>query len=83
VYREIEKDRRLVFTFAWENEELSAGIATLVTITFEARDGKTIQTFHQAPFLNLERRDWHVGGWSEIFDKEAAYAANIARERAA
>jgi uncharacterized protein YndB with AHSA1/START domain len=83
VYREIVPDKRLVFTFTWENEGLSAGIETLVTITFEERDGKTVQTFHQAPFRNVERRDSHVGGWSEAFDKEAAYAEKIAKEHAA
>ena len=49
VYREIEQDRRLVFTFAWDNDGPSAGVEILVTITFEERDGKTIQTFHQRP----------------------------------
>jgi uncharacterized protein YndB with AHSA1/START domain len=52
----------LVFTFTWENEGPSAGIETLVTITFEERDGKTVRTFHQAPFRNVERRDSPVGG---------------------
>lgn len=83
VYREIEQDRRLAFTFTWENEGPSAGVETLVTITFEERDGKTLQTFHQKPFRNVERRDSHVGGWSEAFDKAQAYAANIAKEHAA
>jgi uncharacterized protein YndB with AHSA1/START domain len=55
-------------------------IQTLVTITFEARDGKTIQTFHQRPFLNVESRDSHVGGWTEAFDKLEAYAAKIVKE---
>jgi uncharacterized protein YndB with AHSA1/START domain len=81
MYREIVPDRRLVFTFTWENEGPAAGVETLVTITFEERDGKTVQTFHQAPFSNVERRDSHVGGWSEAFDKEAAYAEKIAREK--
>jgi hypothetical protein len=54
-----------------------------VTITFEERDGKTVQTFHQAPFRNVERRDRHVVGWSQAFDKQAAYAAQIAKEQAA
>ena len=58
----------------------SAGIETLVTITFEERDGKTVQTFHQMPFLNVERRDSHVGGWNQAFDKEQAYAEKIAKE---
>jgi uncharacterized protein YndB with AHSA1/START domain len=83
VYREIVPNKRLVFTFAWENEGPSAGFETLVTITFEERDGKTIQTFHQAPFRNKERRDSHVGGWSEVFEKQAAYARKIAKEHAA
>ena len=83
VYREIEQDRRLVFTFAWDNDGPSTGVETLVTITFEERDGKTVQTFHQKPFLSVERRDSHVGGWNGAFDKQQAYAAKIAKERAA
>lgn len=83
VYREIEQNRRLVFTFAWDNDGPSAGIETLVTVTFEERNGKTVQTFHQRPFLNVERRDSHIGGWNGAFDKQAAYAAKIAKERIA
>jgi hypothetical protein len=55
----------------------------VVTISFEARDGSTVQTFHQAPFRNVERRDSHVGGWIEAFDKEQAYAETIAKEHPA
>jgi uncharacterized protein YndB with AHSA1/START domain len=77
------QDERLVFTFTWENEGPSAGLETLVTITFEERDGKTVQIFHQAPFRNLERRNSHVEGWNQAFDKEAIYARDVARERAA
>jgi uncharacterized protein YndB with AHSA1/START domain len=83
VYREIVQNDRLVFTFTWENEGPSAGLETLVTITFEERDGKTVQTFHQAPFRNVERRNSHVGGWNEAFDKQAVYARDVARKRAA
>jgi uncharacterized protein YndB with AHSA1/START domain len=83
VYHEIVPDKRLVFTFAWDNEGPSAGMETLVTITFEERKGKTVQTFHQAPFANVERRDSHIGGWSEAFDKEEAYAKKVAKEHAA
>ena len=73
VYREIEQDRRLAFTFTWENEGPSAGVETLVTITFEERDGKTLQTFHQKPFRNVERRDSHVGGWTQAFAPRQTY----------
>lgn len=74
IYREIEKDRRLVFTFKWDTGP-SGNVETLITITFAERDGKTTQTFHQSPFLNVERRDAHVGGWNSAFDKLGDYAA--------
>jgi uncharacterized protein YndB with AHSA1/START domain len=77
VYREIEQDRPLVFTFTWDNDGPSTGVETLVTITFEERDGKTVQTFRQKPFLSVERRDSHV------FDKQHAYAAKTAKEHTA
>ena len=81
-YREIVPNQRLVFTFAWRNTGPSADVETLVTITFAERGGKTTQTFHQTPFLSVASRDSHVGGWSEAFDKQAAYATRIAQERA-
>jgi uncharacterized protein YndB with AHSA1/START domain len=83
VYREIERNRRLVFTFAWDNDGPSTGVETLVTITFEERDGKTVQTFHQRPFRDVARRDSHVGGWNEAFDKLGSYASKVAKEHAA
>ncbi|MGI8840350.1 MAG: SRPBCC family protein [Caulobacteraceae bacterium] len=79
VYREIEPNRRLVFTFTWDDGP-SAGVETRVTITFAERDGRTAQTFHQAPFSSPERRDSHVGGWSEAFEKEQAYVETIQKE---
>jgi uncharacterized protein YndB with AHSA1/START domain len=82
VYREIVEDERLVFTFAWDNDGPSAGVETLVTITFEERDGKTVQTFHQRPSRDVERRDSHVGGWTQAFDKLQAYAAQVTKEHA-
>jgi uncharacterized protein YndB with AHSA1/START domain len=79
IYREIERYKRLVFTYTWDQGP-SAGVETLVTITFEQRDGKTIQTFHQKPFLDAERRDSHIGGWNQAFDRQLAYAEKIAKE---
>jgi uncharacterized protein YndB with AHSA1/START domain len=83
IYREIVEGKRLVFTFAWENDGPSSGRETLVTITFEEHNGKTVQSFHQRPFKDVERRDSHVGGWTEAFDKLDAYAAKISKEHAA
>jgi uncharacterized protein YndB with AHSA1/START domain len=74
-YREIEAPNRLVFTWKWD-EGPSSELETLVTITFrENPDGGTTMTFHQSPFINVERRDSHIGGWTSLFNKLAAYAA--------
>jgi uncharacterized protein YndB with AHSA1/START domain len=77
--REIEKNRRIVMTFAWEDGRDQPGVDTLITVTFTERDGKTVQTFHQAPFLNVEARDSHVSGWNECFDREQLYAERLAK----
>ena len=81
VYHEIVPNKRLVFTWKWDAGP-SGEVESLITITFEERDGKTTQLFHQTPFLNVERRDSHVGGWNGAFDKLGAYAEKHTRERA-
>ena len=70
---------RLVFTFTWDNDGPSAGVETLVTITFEERNGKTVQTFHQTPFLtsNGATATWAAG---VSLRQAQAYAEEIAKE---
>jgi uncharacterized protein YndB with AHSA1/START domain len=77
VFREIERDRRIVFTFTWDSGP-HAGVETLVTITFAEQNGTTIQTFHQINFAAVERRDSHVVGWSLVLDQQQAYLARAA-----
>ena len=76
VYREVVANKRLVFTFAWE-EEGERGEENLVTITFAEENGKTRMTFTQAPFRSHEERDGHEGGWSEAIDKLAIYVGSL------
>jgi uncharacterized protein YndB with AHSA1/START domain len=80
VYREIVKNKRIVFTFTWLNDGPSAEIETLVTIDFAEKDGKTVQSFHQRPFRNVERRDSHIDGWTSAFEKLNDYAVRVAQE---
>ena len=75
--REVEKGRRIIFTFQWDaasGEERD----TLVTVTFAEKNGQTIQTFHQAPFSSVAIRDSHIGGWNSLFNKQQIYVENIA-----
>jgi uncharacterized protein YndB with AHSA1/START domain len=73
VYREIVEPERLVFTFAWEDENSQPRHETLVTVTFAEQDNRTLMTFHQAIFESVESHDAHRSGWSECFDRLEAY----------
>jgi uncharacterized protein YndB with AHSA1/START domain len=78
--REAVEPERLVFTFAWDNEDGSPGREMLITITFADRDGGTEMTFAQALFESAEDRDGHREGWSESFDKLTEYLASAREE---
>ncbi len=73
VYQEIIEPERLVFTFAWEDEDGKPKHETLVKVTFVEQDSKTKMTFHQSIFESVESRDSHQLGWSECFDRLADY----------
>ncbi len=77
VIREVVKNKRIVFTFRWD-EGAGPDCDTLVTVTFAERNGTTVQTFHQAPFSTVADRDSHVGGWNSLFNKQQIYVENIA-----
>ena len=77
VIREVEKHKRIVFTFAWD-EDSGRDMETLVTVTLKEKDGATLQTFHQTPFSSVAARDSHVGGWNSLINKQQLYAENMA-----
>jgi uncharacterized protein YndB with AHSA1/START domain len=73
VYREIVAPERLVFTFAWEDENGALGKETLITVTFEALGEKTRLTLQQSGFDSVAWRDDHVGGWTSCLERFAEY----------
>lgn len=77
VIKEVEKHKRIVFTFAWD-EDSGRDMDTVVTVTFSEKNGATVQSFHQTPFSNVEARDNHVGGWNSLLNKQQLYADNLA-----
>jgi len=79
VVREVVEPERLVFTFAWDDEDGKPGREMLITITFEEHRDQTAMTFSQAVYESVEDRDGHQGGWSESFDKLAEYLESIHR----
>jgi len=68
-YRAVEAPRRLVFTWAWEDDKGVRGSETEVTITFAAAPGGTKLTIVQKEFETAESRDQHGRGWNSTLDK--------------
>ena len=73
VYQEVVEPERLVFTFSWDTPQGTRGHETTVTVLFEDLGSKTKFTFHQAAFESDSSRNDHNTGWSECFDRLAAY----------
>jgi uncharacterized protein YndB with AHSA1/START domain len=79
VYHEIEEGERLVYTWAWVDEEGNPGYETLITVTFADDGDKTRLTLHQAFFESVTARDAHRGGWTSALDCLAEYLATASR----
>ncbi len=79
-FLEIVENQRIVMSFAWEDGRDQPGVDTRITVTFAEQDGKTLQRFHQAPFLHEEARDSHIGGWSECLDREQQFVEQRAAD---
>ncbi|HLW71352.1 MAG TPA: SRPBCC domain-containing protein [Candidatus Binataceae bacterium] len=76
VYREIVPPERLVCTYLWADAAGNAkGPETLLTVTFDERDGKTLLTLRQALFESVTARDAHRAGWSSSLERLAGYLA--------
>ena len=82
-FRDVDPPARLVFTWAWEDDDAKPGHETLVTLTFESVNGRTLMTFHQAVFESVEDRDSHEGGWSECFDRLQAWLRHVSHDKGA
>ncbi len=76
VYREIVEPERLVFTWAWEDEDGNPGHETVVTVTLAEQGARTELTLHQAVFESVTARDSHRGGWTECLERLAEYLAS-------
>lgn len=64
VYKTVEIANRLVFTWAWEQEDGSRGYQSEVDILFEAiSDGTRLNIVHSV-FEDNESRDQHNMGWT-------------------
>jgi glutathione S-transferase len=72
VYREIDRPRRLVFTWAWHNEG-KRGHETEVIVEFRPDGDGTLMTLTQHSFADEHQRDLHNQGWSSSFNDLARH----------
>lgn len=64
-YREVEPERRLVFTHQWTHSPFGESSAHLIAITFEARHGKTHMRFTMSDLPDAASREGHREGWQQ------------------
>jgi uncharacterized protein YndB with AHSA1/START domain len=70
VYREVVRNEKLVFTWAWKS---TPERESLVSITFKRDGAGTMMTFLHEQFFDEEARDRHNGGWTGAFEKLEKY----------
>jgi uncharacterized protein YndB with AHSA1/START domain len=66
VYREIVRNEKLVFTWAWKS---TPERESLVTVTFKPDGEGTIMTLLHDQFFDTDARDRHQQGWGGAIDK--------------
>jgi uncharacterized protein YndB with AHSA1/START domain len=69
IYNLIDRPRRLVFTWGWDDEEGLRGHQTEVTVTLEPTPGGTRLKLVQQLFQTSEMRQLHNRGWASSFNK--------------
>jgi uncharacterized protein YndB with AHSA1/START domain len=67
-FLQVDPPTRLVYTFRWDPPDPDDR-ETLVTISLEARGGRTEVELTQGEFTTEERRALHEGGWSESLER--------------
>ena len=67
-YLEIRPAERLVFTWAWEQEDGSAGVEMRITLEFLDDPKGCLLRLSQERLPDGNARDKHQGGWSSCFD---------------
>jgi uncharacterized protein YndB with AHSA1/START domain len=68
-YRELQPDRKIVFTWHWEDDEDWENAFSVVTVEFSDCEGGTEIRLTHEHLPNEKSRDGHTGGWTSALDK--------------
>jgi uncharacterized protein YndB with AHSA1/START domain len=74
-YREVERPRRLVYSWIWEGTGPTAGHESLVAVTFDGEGegdaARTTVVIEHSNFMNVASREAHGRGWNGALDSLA------------
>ena len=68
-YRELQPDKKVVFTWQWEDDETWENHTSLVTVELDDAEGGTQVTLTHEQLPNEASREAHTKGWNSAFDK--------------
>jgi uncharacterized protein YndB with AHSA1/START domain len=68
-YRELQTDRKVVFTWQWEDDEDWENQISVVTVELTDADGGTELCLTHEKLPNEKSRDGHTVGWNSALDK--------------
>jgi uncharacterized protein YndB with AHSA1/START domain len=68
-YRELDPDRKIVFTWQWDDDETWKNHTSMVTVELEDGAGGTELRLTHEQLPNEESRDGHTRGWNSALDK--------------
>ena len=68
-YRELQPDKKIVFTWQWQDDEDWGNHVSIVTVELDDADGGTELRLIHEQLPNEESRDGHTRGWNSALDK--------------
>ena len=68
-YRELQPDRKIVFTWRWEDDEEWEERDSVVTVELSDCDGGTEVRLTHEQLPSEESRDRHTEGWKSVLEK--------------
>ena len=68
-YRELQPDKKIVFTWQWQDDEDWENHVSIVTVELDDADGGTELRLTHEQLPNEESRDGHTQGWNSALDK--------------
>lgn len=68
-FRELQPDRKIAFTWQWQDDEDWKNYTSIVTVELDDAEGGTEVRLTHERLPSEESRDGHARGWTSVLDK--------------